>query len=148
MAWGDGVFAMMGAYTESSSDDAHPLGVFVRGPTPASRTPTLHDQFGSEMLPTFRAPPLRCEGGHPVLRVRWPDGDAAGVAFDPTHPGTSVDLAAWIDFRSLPMPPHAEIPPTALAWAGAALVGVAEGALLRWACSPTGALRLAPSRAP
>lgn len=143
MAWSDGVMALTAHYLEHSENDpTAEFGVMARG---SVSTPTLHDSYGGDTLPGLRAEPLRCVDGHPVASVRWQGGPAAGVRFDPTRPGTSIDLASWIDFRALPLPPHAEEPPSTLVWAGAALVGVTDGALLRWTCAANGALRLAPS---
>ncbi len=144
IAWGDGVFAMRATYI----DDAQGLptradGVYVRGPTPSTHTPTLHDSYGGELIPGVTLSPLRCVDGHPVARVRWDRGPAAGVVFDPTHAGTSVDLARWSDTRRLALPANVEDPPEALVWAGSALVGVSGATLLRWTCAADGSLHLA-----
>jgi hypothetical protein len=141
MAWGDGALALRADYADIESEDAPAEGVIVRGN--ATPTPALQDAYHMPMLPGIRLSPLRCVEGHPVVRVGWARGPAAGVTFDPTHPGTSIDLAAWAELRNLPLPAGASDPPDALAWAGDALVGVVGGALARWTCAPNGALRLA-----
>ncbi len=144
LAWGDGVFAMRAAYIDESQDIPTATdGVYVRGPTRSTHTPTLRDSYGGELIPGAILSPLRCVGGHPVARVRWDRGPSAGVVFDPTHPGTSLDLARWSDPRRLALPANVEAPPAALVWAGAALVGVSGATLLRWTCAADGSLRLA-----
>ena len=142
MAYGDGALALRAHYTETETSDAPAAdGVMVRGG--ASPTPALQDAYRMPVMPGIRRSPLRCVDGHPVVRVGWARGPAAGVAFDPTHAGTSLDLAAWADLRNLPLPDGAENPPDDVVWAGEALVGVVGTALARWTCAPNGALRLA-----
>jgi hypothetical protein len=141
MAWGDGAFALNAAFAENlDGQTVATRGVCVRAPT--ANTTNGRDAFGGELMPELRTSPLRCVDGHPVVRVRWRGGPANGVVFDPTHPGTSIDLAAWADLHDLPLPAGVTEAPSALVWAGAALVGVTQGALTRWRCAPNGALRL------
>jgi hypothetical protein len=146
MAWGDGAFALRATSLEDPLVGVREgaSGVFVHGATATQRTPALNDRFNNPVMPAFRRSALRCDHGHPVVQVQWAGGRAPGVTFDPTHAGTSIDLVDWIDVQRLPLPSHSEDRPTALVWAGAALLGVAEGTLLRWTCPSDGLPRLAP----
>ncbi len=143
MAWGDGVFAMRASFVESDGGDTAPEGVFVRGASAAARTPELHDQYGGVVLPRIDLSPLRCVGGHPVARVRWDHGSSSGVVFDPTHAGTSIELARWAEVSALALPSGVTDAPSSLVWAGNARVGVSGARLMRWTCERNGSLRLA-----
>jgi hypothetical protein len=146
MAWGDGSFVLAANSTGDISPSTHEgaRGVLVRGPSADARSPMLRDTFGSPMLPALRRGALRCEEGHPVVRVQWAGNHAQGVTLDVTHAGTSLNLADWVDVERLPLPSQLTHRPTELVWTGAAILGVANGTPLRWTCPPSGPPRFAP----
>ncbi len=86
--------------------------------------------------------PLHCVGGHPIATVRWRGGS---LDLDPTRADPSFDLVDWFATDALHHPALTPSTPSVdqVVWAGRALVGLSEGALLRWRCSA--ANRLVPA---
>ncbi len=142
MAWSDGVLALLMHEEDVGNDDAR-WGVWMHGPAALRGMPDLDPQRMVPVPPRVVTGPLRCVGGHPVVRVGWEGGPRGGMVFDPTHEGTSIDLGSWADVDRLPRPATVTDAPYDIVWAGEALVGRVGATLLRWTCASNGALRLA-----
>ncbi len=111
----------------------------VLGPR-AGLTRLRRDAHGSPEWPAVRARALRCQGGRPVIQLRWAGG---GATLDPIRDGTPLDWSAWVARSELPgLEGAAATPP--LAWTGQVLVAWDAGGWNRYRCGPRGIVPAAP----
>jgi hypothetical protein len=111
----------------------------VFGPQ-AALTRIRRDEHGSPEWPAVTSRALRCQGGRPVIQLRWAGG---GATLDPVRDGAPLDWSVWVSRRELlglegsgPTPP--------LAWTGEVLVAWDAGGWNRYRCGARGGLVVAP----
>jgi hypothetical protein len=111
----------------------------VFGPQ-AALTRLRRDAHGSPEWPAVTSRALRCQGGRPVVQLRWAGG---GATLDPVRDGASLDWSQWVARTELPgLEGTAPTPP--LAWTGQVLVAWDAGGWNRYRCGPRGVLTPAP----
>lgn len=135
---GDSLLALAtpteGDMAPSSMGHARVLG-------PQSRLTRLRrDAHGSPEWPAVRTRALRCQGGRPVIELRWAGG---GATLDPIRDGAPLDWSAWVARSELPgLEGAAATPP--LAWTGQMLVAWDAGGWNRYRCGPRGIVPATP----
>jgi hypothetical protein len=128
------------------------LALFDARGASRTRVTTLN---GEAIWTPYTLDALRCVAGRPVATVRWRAGGGGTLTLDPARADQHFALEEWIDARSLPLPMRGDASVTSyegarieqLVWVGHALMGVVDGALVRWVCTSSGGLALAPDDA-
>lgn len=135
---GDSLLAL-GAPTEGDMAPSAIGHARVLGPQ-AGLTRLRRDAHGSPEWPAVRSRALRCQGGRPVIQLRWVGG---GATLDPIRDGAALDWSAWVARAELPgLEGAAATPP--LAWTGQVLVAWDAGGWNRYRCGPRGIVPAAP----